>query len=98
MTLFNIDSAVKHLIEHSHPKTLHMCAKYVADALYAWNLRFISQQSAYLYHTNKILLNLGFQQISRPVFPQKGDIYVQNKTNSHIHVHILIWSTMDFWF
>ena len=92
MTPFNIDAAVKHLIEHSHPKTLHMCAKYVADALYAGNLRFNAQPSAYLYHTNKILLNLGFKLIPRPNPPKKGDVYVQNKTKSHIHGHIAMFS------
>ena len=92
MTPFNIDAAVKHLIEHSHPKTLHMCAKYVADALYAGNLRFNAQPSAYLYHTNKILFNLGFKQISRPVLPQKGDVYVQNRTKSHVHGHMAMFS------
>ena len=96
MTTFNIDSAVEYLISHSHTHSTKYCVKYVADALNAGNLQFNRQPSAYFYHTNGILLNLSFKQISKSIIPQKGDIYVQNKTNSHIHVHIPIWSTMDF--
>ena len=92
MTTFNIDSAVEYLISHSHPYSTKYCAKYVADALNAGNLQFNRQPSAYLYHTNGTLLNLGFKQISKPINPQKGDIYVQNKTKSHIHGHIAMYS------
>ena len=92
MTTFNIDSAVEYLISHSHTHSTKYCAKYVADALNAGNLQFNRQPSAYLYHTNGTLLNLGFKQISKPINPQKGDIYVQNKTNSHVHGHIAMYS------
>jgi len=43
-----------------------------------------------MYHTNGVLSNLGFNQISNGS-PQKGDIYVEDRTNTHPHGHIAIY-------
>ena len=92
MLNFNIDSAVKHLVDNSHEKTQGLCAKYVANALNAGNLTFARQPSAYLYHTKGILKSIGFTQISKPNPPQKGDVYVQNCTDSHPDGHMAMYS------
>ena len=43
-----------------------------------------------MYHTYGILSNIGFSQISKGS-PQKGDVYVENRTSSHPHGHIAIY-------
>ena len=43
-----------------------------------------------MYHTNDILLDLGFDEIPKGS-PKKGDIYVEDKTYTHPHGHIAIY-------
>ena len=42
--------------------------------MYGGGFSFTRQKSAYMYHTNDILLDLGFDEISKGS-PKKGDIY-----------------------
>ena len=71
-------------------KTTGYCARYVANALQNEGFTFNRQDSAYKYHTNGILNGMGFKQINGGS-PQKGDIYVEDKTSTHPDGHIAIY-------
>ena len=76
---------------HAGSSSKGQCAKYVADALInGGGFSFTRQSSAYMYHTNGILSDIGFKQISKGN-PKKGDIYVEDRTSSHVHGHIAIY-------
>ena len=75
---------------NANTKSVGECAKYVANALIQAGFSFKRQSSAYMYHTNGVLVNIGFSKISKGN-PQKGDIYVEDKTNTHPHGHIAIY-------
>lgn len=91
MSYFNIEDAVNYLKNNANYKTQGNCAKYIADALEEGGLEFNRQPSAYMYHTKGILRNLDFKIIDRPNNPKKGDIYVQDRTQSHPHGHIAMF-------
>jgi len=77
---------------HAHPKSTGWCAAYVADALLASGFSFTRQASAYQYHTNGILKNIGFRlQSSKPNPLKKGDVAVHGSNGSHPHGHIQIY-------
>lgn len=46
---FNINAAVRHLVSHAHKKSIHYCAQYVANAMFAGGLIFTRKASAYMY-------------------------------------------------
>jgi len=76
---------------HAGSSSKGQCAKYVADALInGGGFSFTRQSSAYMYHTNGILSDIGFKQISKGS-PKKGDVYVEDRTSSHVHGHIAIY-------
>ena len=52
---------------------------------------FSRQTSAYMYHTNGTLKGMGFSLINGGS-PQKGDVYVEDRTNTHTHGHIAIYN------
>ena len=87
----DVEEAADYARNHAGSKSKGQCAKYVADALmYGGGFSFTRQKSAYMYHTNGILLDLGFDEISRGS-PEKGDVYVEDKTYTHPHGHIAIY-------
>ena len=86
----DINKAADWLSNHVNPKTTYKCASYVASALENGGFVFTRQNSAYMYHTNNVLKNLGFTVIPRPSLPLKGDMYVQLATNSHPDGHIAL--------
>ena len=88
----NIDAAVKHLIDNSSAKSKGWCAKYVANALVAGGFEFQRQGSAYMYHTNGIMIKMGYKEISNPSYFIKGDITVTEKNNYHLHGHIAMYT------
>ena len=88
----DINKAVDHLIKHAKSKSVHLCAKYVADALAAGGFKFTRQGSAYQYRTNGILTKIGYKEISKPSSFQKGDITVTDRNSAHPHGHIAMWS------
>ena len=87
----DLNKAVQHLVSHAHKKSKHMCAAYVAAALKAGGFKFTNQASAYMYHSNGIMKKIGFKQIPRGK-PKKGDVYVQDRTKSHVHGHMAMYS------
>ena len=87
----DVNKAADWLSSHVNQKSTGYCAKYVADALQHGGFTFTRQGSAYMYHTNKVLLHLGFQIIAKPARPLKGDIYVQLATKTHKHGHIALY-------
>jgi hypothetical protein len=91
MSYFYIDEAIDYLKKNAKYKTQGKCAKYIADALEEGGLKFNRQPSAYMYHTKGILRELDFKIIERPSNPEKGDIYVQDRTESHPHGHIAMF-------
>ena len=50
----NIDDAVKHLETHAQQSSKGYCARYVANALVAGGFKFARQESAYMYHSNRL--------------------------------------------
>ena len=44
-----------------------------------------------MYHSNGIMKKMGFRSIQRGK-PKKGDVYVQDRTKSHVHGHIAMYS------
>ena len=73
----DLNKAVQHLVSHAHKKSTHMCAAYVAAALKAGGFKFTNQASAYMYQRGS---------------PKKGDVYVQDRTKSHVHGHMAMYS------
>ncbi len=55
------------------------------------NFIFNRQSSAYMYHTDGILTKMGFSQIKYGN-PQKGDIYIQDRHQTHEAGHIDIYN------
>lgn len=88
----NIEMAVQHLKAHAKPRSINLCARFVANALYAGGFRFPRQGSAYMYHTNGVLRNIGYREINRPNFFMKGDITVTERSSRYPHGHIAMWS------
>ena len=88
----NMDAAVNHLVQYAEPKSLNICALYVANALEAGGFRFVRQPYAYLYRTNKILTGMGYKEISKPSSFKKGDITVTDRNSYHAYGHIAMWS------
>ena len=87
----DINRAVDYISKHTNSNSVGLCARYVADALQHGGFKFTRQPSAYMYHTNGIIRDLRFNQIGRPDNPQKGDIYVQDRTDSHPDGHIALF-------
>ena len=88
----DIDSAVRHLVANSAANSKGWCAKYVANALVAGGFKFERQASAYMYHTKGIMTKMGYKEISKPSYFQKGDITVTEKNSNHPHGHIAMYS------
>lgn len=89
----NIYDAVDYLTKKALAKSNNVCALYVANALqYGGKFNFPRQPSAYMYHTNGILKQIGFQEIDRPNSFEIGDITVTEKNKFHIHGHIAMWN------
>ena len=83
--------AADYATSHAGSSSVGACAKYVANALQNAGFSFTRQRSAYMYHTNGTLSAMGFSQISGGS-PQKGDIYVEDRTNTHPDGHIAIYN------
>ena len=75
---------------NANKKSVGYCARYVANALENGGFSFTRQPSAYMYHTNGILTNMGFKSIQGGS-PQKGDVYVEEATSTHPDGHIAIY-------
>jgi len=88
----NIDAAVRHLIKNSHAKTTGWCARYVANALEKGEFKFTRQERAYMYHSNRILIGMGYNEISKPISFEKGDITVTEANEQHEHGHIAMYT------
>ena len=86
----DISAAADYARSKANSKSVGLCAKYVANALEHVGFKFNRQPSAYMYHTNGILSNLGFNSIAGGS-PKKGDIYVEDKTQTHQDGHIAIY-------
>jgi hypothetical protein len=95
-------STMEHAADYATSKaggsSIGYCARYVANALQAVGFKFTRQGSAYMYHTNGILKNLGFGLVSvgqQGYTPQKGDVCVINRfmgSKNHPHGHICIYN------
>ena len=88
----NIDAAVNHLVANAASNSKGWCAKYVANALEKGGFVFQRQSSAYMYHTNGILKKMGYDEISEPLYFQKGDITVTERNSVHIDGHIAMYN------
>lgn len=86
----DVSKAADYARNHANKKSVGLCAKYVANALEKGGFIFTRQSSAYMYHTNNILSGMGFNKINGGN-PQKGDIYVEDKTKTHTDGHIAIY-------
>lgn len=81
------------------PGTKGACARYVANAFESIGLNFQRQSSAYMYHTNGVLKDMGFGVVSQGqsgYSAQKGDVCVINKFGSHKHGHICIFDGQNW--
>ena len=76
--------------QNAKKKSTGYCARYVANALQHGGFSFTRQSSAYLYRTSNILTGMGFKEIQGGS-PQKGDVYVEDKTETHKDGHIAIY-------
>ena len=76
--------------QNAKQKSTGFCARYVANALEHGGFNFSRQSSAYMYHSNSILKNMGFTEINGGS-PQKGDVYVEDQTKTHPDGHIAIY-------
>ena len=76
--------------QNAKEKSIGYCARYVANALEYGGFTFDRQPSAYMYRSNDILVKMGFKEINGGS-PQKGDVYVEDKTNTHPYGHIAIY-------
>ncbi len=85
------EKAADYATNHAESKSVGYCARYVANALQNAGFSFTRQSSAYMYHTNGTLSAMGFSQISGGS-PQKGDIYVEDRTDTHPDGHIAIYN------
>lgn len=74
------------------PKSLGLCAKFVANALEAAGYKFQRQPSAYMYDTNGILQGMGFTRMPEGTPPQAGDVMVIAASAKHKHGHIQIFN------
>ena len=85
------EKAADYATNNAKPKSTGYCARYVANALQHGGFTFQRQDSAYKYHTNGILSGMGFSLINGGS-PQKGDVYVEDKTQTHPDGHIAIYN------
>ena len=88
----DVYAAADYISSHVESTSQGKCAKYVANGLqYGGGFTFTRQSYAYMYHTEGVLKNLGFNVIDRPSTPLKGDMYVQLATSSHTAGHIAMY-------
>ena len=85
------EKAADYATNNAGKKSVGYCARYVANALEKAGFSFTRQSSAYMYHSNGILTGMGFTQINGGS-PQKGDIYVEDRTKTHTDGHIAIYN------
>ena len=88
----NIDAAVKYLVSHAKPHSVHLCAGYVAAALHAGGFKFKNQGAAYQYRTNGILKSIGYREIPKPKSFKKGDITITERNSAHKYGHMAMYS------
>jgi len=87
--------AADYATSHAYSSSQGWCAKYVANALiYGGGFSFTRQGSAYMYHSNGILRNIGFSENSNVLSsPNKGDICVtMPPSNAYPDGHIAIYN------
>lgn len=88
-------NAATYASAHAKRRSIGYCARYVANALQASGFKFQRQPSAYMYHTNGILSQMGFKLVHRGIkgfSPQIGDVCVINRFPGHQHGHICIYN------
>ena len=66
--MWDAKKAADYARNNANTKSVGECAKYVANALIKAGFSFTRQSSAYMYHTNGILLKIGFSQIFNNIF------------------------------
>ena len=83
--------AAQKVVANASSKPVGLCAKYVRIALEAAGYSINRKESAYMYHTQGVLAQAGFTQISVASKPQIGDVLVWGATKKHKHGHIQIY-------
>ena len=86
----DLQKGCSYLRSRATRKSQGKCAAFVASALQQAGFSFNRQPSAYQYHSNGILKKIGFREIGRGNH-KTGDVYVQDKTNSHVHGHMAMF-------
>ncbi len=92
ISCIDMDAAVKYLVSHAKPKSVHLCAGYVARALHAGGFKFRDQSAAYQYRTNGILTSIGYKEIPKPSSFKKGDITITERNSHHKYGHMAMYS------
>ena len=92
ISCIDMDAAVKYLVSHAKPKSVHLCAGYVARALHAGGFHFKNQGAAYQYRTKGILKSIGYREISKPKSFKKGDITITERNSYHKYGHMAMYS------
>lgn len=83
--------AAQKAVANASGKPVGLCAKYVRIALEAAGYSINRKASAYMYHTEGVMAQAGFTQISVASKPQIGDVLVWGATKKHVHGHIQIY-------
>lgn len=79
----------------AHHSSVERCALYIRRALQGVGYKFTPQASAYMYHTNGVMREMGFDLIATSTVgykPQIGDVIVYGRTPKHVHGHIQIYN------
>lgn len=92
MSQWNLEAAVKHLVDNAKSKPTAECAKYVRRAIEAGGVTLIRHNSAKDYGSS--LIKVGFKKVTvpPPQRGQKGDVVVMQAIGTHIHGHMQMYS------
>lgn len=86
---YDIDAAVKYVVDNAASKSLGKCALYVRKGI---NAGGISGSYGDAYQYIQALPKLGFTDLGKITSFQKGDIVVFNKTGGRKYGHIAMWT------
>jgi hypothetical protein len=73
------------------PRSVKMCARYVANALEKAGFKFDRQESAWMYWKNGVMEKMGFRPVPQGTKAQVGDVMVFDRSPAHKHGHIQIF-------
>lgn len=91
MAVWNMDLAIKHLVENAASSPIGYCARYVRQAIEAGGVTLQRHVAAKDYGSS--LIKVGFQKVAGTETTEvKGDVVVMQAIGTHVYGHMQMYS------